>query len=81
MSVHFHIRWNDNGIDWMAHPTREDAEATAKGISRPSEAYTIESFADDNCLRCKLFREEASRPGLIRAQDTNPAFKKRPLVA
>ena len=67
MSVHFHIRWNDEGIEWKAHLTREDAEATAKGISRPNEAYTIASFADDNCLRCKLFREEASRRQPIRA--------------
>lgn len=78
MNVHFHIRWNEKAIDWKAHSTREDAEATARGISRPNEAYTIESFADDNCLTCQLFRDAASHPQAVRAQDAHPAFKKWP---
>ena len=54
--IHFHIRWSgEAALDWQGFQSRDEAEACAKDIVRPSESFTIEEF-DESCLRCKRRR-------------------------
>ena len=57
---HYHIRWPDFTLDWLAFPTEEEAKTQAKRIARPGESYTIEQY-DANCERCKELKADANR--------------------
>ena len=56
--IHYHIRWSDSSIDWMAFATKEEATSAAGEMRKPNETYVIIG-CDDDCERCKLFESEA----------------------
>lgn len=51
--AHYHIRWANGTWDWERHSTRAVAEQNAKALTRPSEKYTVEEVADNECPKCK----------------------------
>jgi len=59
--THFHIRWSTLDLDWEAFRTRAEAEASAVGLVRRSETYTIEEFGGD-CPRCAMLKQQCKQP-------------------
>jgi hypothetical protein len=49
---HYHIRWSGKVLDWEPFITLEEAEASAKQLTRLGETYTIEEY-DGACARCR----------------------------
>ena len=50
---HYHIRWSGKTtLDWERFSERAEAEASARQLMRPGEAYTIEEH-DGTCPRCQ----------------------------
>jgi len=50
---HYHIRWSGKTtLDWEHFSERAEAEASARQLMRPGEAYTIEEY-DGTRQRCQ----------------------------
>lgn len=51
--LHYHIRWSGKEmLDWQAFASRDEAEARARELVRPGEAYAIEAHGQ-LCRRCQ----------------------------
>ncbi len=60
---HYHIHWTGKTktlVDWERFATAEEAKSCAAQLVLKGESYTIEKF-DNDCTRCRQFREESSR--------------------
>lgn len=63
-AVHYHVRWSlIKTLDWEWFGTRDEAEASAKGLVRAGETYTIEEQRQD-CQRCQQVMKVKSAPGI-----------------
>jgi len=56
---HYHIRWSDLTLDWLAFPTEKEAKTYAECLKRRWESYAVEQ-CDANCERCKEFKARAN---------------------
>jgi hypothetical protein len=50
---HFHIRWNDQTLDWEYFGPREEAGEQALFLKRPGETFRVEEVLVECPLRKK----------------------------
>jgi hypothetical protein len=58
---HYHIHWSGKAaLDWEAHGSREEAEASAKQLVRAGETYAVEEHGLLCPRWCRRHQAEAS---------------------
>lgn len=55
LQTHFHILWEGGTLDWERFILRADADASARGLARPGETYTIKEYGIE-CPRCAAMK-------------------------